>query len=381
MKLAFTLFHYFPYGGLERDMLAVANACLERGHQVTIYTRCWQGGKPAGIRVVEMPGRGWSNHRRAWHFVRQFLALPERNHFDAVIGFNRMPGLDIYYAADVCFAQRVMEDRSWWYRLGARCRSYLALEAAVFAPSATTRVLALTKEQIAAYRHYYQTGEDRFSLLTPGILRDRVMPANYGQLRQQFRADYQLADDAILLLMVGSNFRLKGVGQVIRSLQLLPPALQQRVVLWVAGQDRAEPFLRLARRSGLAGKVRFLGPREDVARLMWSADMFLHPSRSESAGMVLLEAMVAGLPVVTTFACGYAAYVESWQMGEVLDARDAALPEHLAEAIPRLLARGTDHWRRQGQEFAANADIFSRTEQMVKLIEEQAALLKEQGRS
>jgi UDP-glucose:(heptosyl)LPS alpha-1,3-glucosyltransferase len=43
MKLAVVLFHYFPYGGLERDMLAIAGACAAKGHEVIIYTRHWTG--------------------------------------------------------------------------------------------------------------------------------------------------------------------------------------------------------------------------------------------------------------------------------------------------------------------------------------------------
>ena len=43
MKLAFLLFEYFPYGGLQRDMVAIATKALERGHQVTVLTRAWHG--------------------------------------------------------------------------------------------------------------------------------------------------------------------------------------------------------------------------------------------------------------------------------------------------------------------------------------------------
>ena len=46
MKLGFLLFDYFPYGGLQRDCLKVAGVCAGRGHEVTIFTRTWQGEKP-----------------------------------------------------------------------------------------------------------------------------------------------------------------------------------------------------------------------------------------------------------------------------------------------------------------------------------------------
>src|SRR5207253_1422682 len=43
MKLGFLLFDYFPFGGLQRDCLKIARLCATRGHDVTIFTRTWQG--------------------------------------------------------------------------------------------------------------------------------------------------------------------------------------------------------------------------------------------------------------------------------------------------------------------------------------------------
>ena len=55
MKMAFVLFEYFPFGGLQRDMLAIAQAAETRGHQVTIFTRDWDGDKPDAISVRLLP--------------------------------------------------------------------------------------------------------------------------------------------------------------------------------------------------------------------------------------------------------------------------------------------------------------------------------------
>src|SRR5690606_39582271 len=174
MRLAFVLFHYFPYGGLERDMLAMARACVARGHQVTIYTQSWSGQKPENIQVVILPVRGLTNHGSAAKFARQFQKLRAQEMLDLVVGFNKMPGLDVYYAADVCFAQKVYEERSWIYRLSGRSRQYLALERAVFAPSSKTQVLLISPAQLEPFQRYYQTPRQRLHLLPPGIRRDRV---------------------------------------------------------------------------------------------------------------------------------------------------------------------------------------------------------------
>ena len=86
MKLAFALFEYFPYGGLQRDMLAIASAALARGHQVTVYTRQWQGATPQGPKVVTLPVDARSNHARDAGFAGALA--PRLAGFDSVVGFN-----------------------------------------------------------------------------------------------------------------------------------------------------------------------------------------------------------------------------------------------------------------------------------------------------
>lgn len=368
MKLALVLFNYFPYGGLERDMLALAKVCVAHHHDVIIYTQSWQGKKPENIPVVELPVRAFTNHGRAMAFVKKFQKKIGQEKIDCVIGFNKMPGLDIYYAADVCFAQKIYEERSWWYRLSARSRQFLALEQAVFSVDSKTQILIIAPDQIAVFQRYYQTPEQRLHLLPPGIRRDRVMPDDYQQQRASLRAQFGLAVDDCLLLMVGSDFRRKGVARSIRAFATLPKKLRDRAQLWIAGLDKPEAMLALANQLGVSEKVKILGARDDVPQLMWSADIFLHPAHTEAAGAVLLEAMVAGLPVITTAVCGYASFVAQWQMGRVLETTQ--VDSSLAAAIEDIAAQDSEQWRERGRLFAERADIFSMSAHALKLIEQ-----------
>lgn len=375
MRLAFVLFHYFPYGGLERDMLAMAQACKARGHEVVIYTQSWDGEKPDNIPVHELPVRALTNHGRAWAFVKKFQQLMQAQPADGVVGFNKMPGLDVYYAADVCFAQKVYEERHWLYRFSGRSRAYLALEDAVFSRDSRTQVLIISPAQIPAFQRYYplddQMRDQRLHLLPPGIKRDRIMPDDYAVQRLVLREALGITETTYLMLMVGSDFKRKGVARSIRALANLPDRLRQRAQLWVAGQDNPQACERLAQDLGVAAQVKILGPRTDIPQLMWSADVFLHPAHSEAAGAVLLEAMVAGLPVITTDVCGYAHFVAQQQMGRVLtaDAADTAL----AAVITDIAAQDAQHWRVRAQHFAAQADVFSMVEHAVAIIEKTVA--------
>ena len=132
MKFAFCLYKYFPFGGQQKNFLKIAKVCLDRGHQVDVFTSSWQGEIPDGFQVLILPIQGFTNHRRRESLTEQLNRSVADKHYDAIIGFNKMPGLDVYYAADTCYAARA-DEKSFLYRITERCRSYLRMEKAVLA--------------------------------------------------------------------------------------------------------------------------------------------------------------------------------------------------------------------------------------------------------
>jgi len=369
MQLAFTLFNYFPYGGLERDMLAVARASATRGHKVTIYTRSWEGDKPADLDIVEVPAAGLSNHGKNSEFARNVAPEIKRRAADSVIvGFNKMPGLDVYYAADVCFVEKAHAKHGSLYRLTPRYRQYQALEKAVFAADSQTEILLIAASQIDIYQRHYQTPRERMHLLAPGIRRDCIVPVDYATQRQRLRQKYALADDTQVILFVGSDYKRKGLDRALRGIAALPPQLRANAQLWVVGKDNKDAFAKLARTLQLQQQVQFLGARDDIPQLMWSADLLLHPAYSEAAGLVLLEAMVAAIPVIASSVCGHAHYIDELDMGVSL--AHAEQPDEIAAAISSVLAKDRQHWLARAQDIIAHADIFSMPERAAEIIEQ-----------
>ncbi|HEU4753608.1 MAG TPA: glycosyltransferase family 4 protein [Armatimonadota bacterium] len=89
-----------------------------------------------------------------------------------------------------------------------------------------------------------------------------------------------------------------------------------RLQIWLAGEGpETEGLQARSEAPPLKGHVRFLGFRTDVPRLLRAADLLVHPSRREGAPNVVLEAMVAGLPVVGVAAPGTAELVREGQEG------------------------------------------------------------------
>lgn len=368
MQLAFTLFKYFPFGGLQRDFLRIALACQARGHAIRVYTLSWQGDVPAGFEVVKAPVKALSNHRRYEKFadwVRKDLAVRPA---DRLIGFNKMPGLDVYYCADPCYEDKARTLRGPMYRLSGRYRHFAAYERAVFAPEAKTEILMISAVQQALYEKHYGTPAARLHLLPPGIAPDRRAPANAAEIRSGFRREFHLGDGDLLLAQIGSGFKTKGLDRSLKALAALPDDLKRRTRLIAIGQDDPKPFVSMTRSLGLGERVRILKGRDDIPRFLLGADLLVHPAYNENTGTVLLEAVVAGLPVLTTAVCGYAHYIEEANAGRVVplpfdqEALNALLAGMLADEAARR------QWGASGLAWTETADIFSLPERAADII-------------
>lgn len=371
MRLMFCLYKYFPYGGLQRDFLRIALACAARGHQVRVRALEWQGVRPPELDVEIVAARGLTGPAR----YRRFSALVQRqiarDPVDAVIGFNKMPGLDIYYAADPCYAHKAHTQRGALYRLLPRYRHFLDYERAVFAPAAHSQILMISALQRPLFERHHGTPAARFHDLPPGVDRSRRAPPGVeaAAMRAAFRAEFGLAGDQPLLLLVGSGFRNKGLDRVLRGLAALPPTLAS-ARLFVLGQDHPAAFQRLARKLGVGERVRFFAGRDDVPRFLQGADLLVHPAYSENTGTVLLEALVAGLPVLTTANCGYAHFVAESGAGYVLP--EPFRQTEFDAALTTLLAGDRAALRQRALAWAQHADVYRLPERAAELIEQLA---------
>lgn len=368
-RLAFVLFRYFPFGGLQRDCLRLAQACARAGHQVELHTMSWNGPRPENLMVCEYSISGWTHHSRARRFANRMTATlgarRARGEIERVIGFNKLPGLDIYYAADPCFAARTGLGALRWL---PRYRTYLELEAAVFGAAGAPRILSLTQQQTETYRACYGTPMTRFRPLPLPIGPERMRPLDAGSIRAAFRHELGVNEQDCVLLALGSGFRTKGLDRSLVALSALAPEQRARVRLLVVGADRPSAYLRLARRLGVAGAVTFAGGRADVMRYLLGADLLLHPARVESGGIALLEALLAGLPVIASGACGFAPIVASAGAGCVLSEPflQSALDQALACAVADPRARAA--WSAGGLKFARDIDPVADLARLVELV-------------
>ncbi len=374
MRFAFCLYKYFPFGGQQQNFLKIAEGCKARGYEVDVYTTSWQGEIPPGFNVSILPVRGLTNHRRCESFADKLKHSVGQKPCDVVLGFNKMPGLDVYYAADTCFAAKIKE-RNIFYRLTGRCRSYLRLESAVFDENSRTEILLLSEREKIFFQDFYDTPDNRFHLLPPGISRDRLSPPDAANVREGLRNELDIGADQKIMLMVGSGFKTKGVDRAIFAIANLPRNLRDKTILLIVGQDNNSSFIRLAKKEGIGDQVRFLGGRDDIPRFLVASDLLLHPAYRENTGNVLIEAMAAELPVLATDVCGFSYHIECAGAGKIVPSpfRQKMLNQ-MTEFM--LTSEERHQWQRNAKKYIAATDVFSRTEKAVDILERVAGMHK-----
>jgi UDP-glucose:(heptosyl)LPS alpha-1,3-glucosyltransferase len=216
-------------------------------------------------------------------------------------------------------------------------------------------VIALTPVVKAELESQVGVDPERIRVIPNGVDTEAFSPPESRAAARPGVAELtgELPEDAVALLFAGYEFERKGLATVLEA---MAASGDQRLHLWVAGSAEAGPYERLAERAGIAGRVRFLGHQAELAPLFQAADAFVFPTTYEPFGLVLIEALACGTPVITSRLAGMAGWMEDGAQGLLLDRpQDSA---ELSEALRRFVARRED-WPRMQASARTLAEDFS----------------------
>ena len=368
MKLAFCLYKYFPFGGMQRNFLKIAKECTNRGHEITVYTMIWEGERPDFLDIVIVHVNSISSVNKYKKFSRWLNKNLKYESIDLMVGFNKIPDLDIYYCGDPCYEHKSRNLRPWWYRYTPRYKHFARFERAVFGQGARVEILMFSPIQKKLFQDFYNTESSKIHMLPPGISRDRCASVGSIDVRKSFRKEFELADDTILLLQIGSGFRTKGLDRSLNAVSALPLKLKNRTKFFVIGQDDPKEFVSIAKKLGISSLVTFFSGRGDIPRFLQGSDILLHPSYAENTGGVILEAMVAGLPSIVTDVCGYAHYVNEAKAGILLETPYSQ--DIFNKRLEEMLLADKLKWKENGINFANGADIYDMPKKAVDVIDQ-----------
>ncbi|MFN0072108.1 MAG: glycosyltransferase [Chloroflexota bacterium] len=223
------------------------------------------------------------------------------------------------------------------------------------------RVIASTPVDEAQLVKLYGVSPRKISVVAPGVDLERFRPIR----KHAARTRLNLGPGPVILF-VGRIQRLKGIDillQAVSKIDELSPALRPRVVI-VGGspegerveaeQREVERLVKLGRALGIADRVTFAGsvPQDELPYFYAAADVTIMPSTYESFGLVALESMACGTPVVATRVGGLSTLVRDGETGYLVPWRDPLL---FAQRIAELLTNPASHrqMRQQARSHAA----------------------------
>ena len=325
MHLAVLLDRWHPHGGgLEVYLSHVLPALVARGHEVHLLARDATQGTPEGVEAVEVRRalpRPWRDRAEAAAQRRQVRALG----VDAVLSLRAVPSPGAAFLPMGGSAPQVRAARGAG-RPGYRERVLLALEeatlreASLVLPS-SPKVAA----EIAARRPSVRSELLPLPLLRPpGALRPPPMDAPDAPLR---------------VVACGRDALRHGAAPALawfRALRRQRP--RARLDLWGKSLRHLERCLGAGALELTREGVVLHGWEDDFPAALREADLLLHPTLYDSFSLVCLEAVAAGVPVVTTEAAGAAALLA----GPLLATASRTDPEGAAAAMLALLAQAAD---------------------------------------
>lgn len=346
-RLAVLSFHTSPLvqpgmgdsGGMNVYVRELVASLAQAGIDCTVYTRAWAPDLPEvvdiepGFRVVHVPAGPPGMPKEGLpsvieEFTDGVLAHLADHPVDAVHANYWLSGvaghrikhtLDLPLVVTFHTLGRVKS-------VGGDPEPAHRIEAEASVIGCADAILANTEAEVDELVRYYGADPARIEVVPPGVDHAFFSPGE----RHGARAALGLDDDHPVILFVGRIQPLKGLDVSVRSLAHLER--DDTILLAVggtsgpAGEAHLADVVEEARELGVLERVRFVDaqPHHLLSTYYRAADVVHVPSRSESFGLVALEAAACGTPVVATAVGGLQTLVEHRRSGFLVESRDPA---------------------------------------------------------
>jgi UDP-glucose:(heptosyl)LPS alpha-1,3-glucosyltransferase len=168
---------------------------------------------------------------------------------------------------------------------------------------------------------WYRIPKERITVVYNGVDIEHFHPRNR-QYREGIRGRHGIGDE-LVILFVSNNFRMKGLGFLIKALAKIKKGSHPPFRLLILGRDHQDSYLRLAKGMGIFGDVIFAGSTDEPEKYYGASDLLVHPTFYDACSLTVLEALASGLPVITTHSNGASGIITQGQEGFVIsDPRD-----------------------------------------------------------
>lgn len=328
-------------GGVERVMLECVNFMAARGHDTHAFASVWdvesiaaevvrhQVDFSAPIGALEPPA-----YLRA--SSRELGALNPPADVVASFGIAAPPGSVVWMqSVHAAWVEISRNTRGPAGRIKQRMNPFhpvvLKMERDQLQGRQYRKLIALTDQVSSDIQRHYGVPAHDIEVLPNGYS-GTEFHCNDGDTRARMRSQLGYGPDERVVVFVANEMERKGFAPLLNAVAMLrDPSIRVLAV----GRLNERQGLHEAERHGLGDRVTFTGPTSDVANYYAASDVFALPTKYEAWGLVIVEAMACGLPVLTTRLAGASIAVDEGHNGLLLDQpADAA---EIAGKLRRLL--------------------------------------------
>ncbi len=327
-------------GGAERSISELAEALSQRGLAVSIIAATGQTNSPNTHTLF--PDK--SGKRTSYSsFTKTLKKHLSQNNYDIVHSVLPFDFADIYQPRGGSYAEAALRNAaSYENRLLAsfkkatafmnlRRTALLHAERKLCENSNGPVIAALSDYVARQFKERYGIDPHRIVVIHNGVKTDRLIDkSRVAALRKQIFGQLKINENnnCTLLLFVANNFRLKGLGCLIKA---IAAAANNKTFLIVVGQDNISAYHNMAKQLGIDNKIILLSHVGDIQNIIAASDAVVLPTYYDPASRVILEALAARKPVITTRFNGATDLFTASRHGIVIDS-----PENitaLAQAI------------------------------------------------
>lgn len=317
-KIAVVVPKYGLVGGGERFASEITGRLARNENfEIHVLANRWVSNSDR-IKFHKVPIIRFPRFMRPLSFAWFANRIISRGNFDLVHTHEWIPESDVFSVHSVPHTGWVRDVRKKLFSLFDYAR--IAVERRAIRNGKLSCFLPVSTIAMEAFRREYTTLPGQWQVLAPGVDVARFSTPDRSACRTDIRGRYGIGTSDTLLLFVGMNFDVKGLDTIITAVaKARTIRTEANIRLLVVGRGDERKYRTLAQALGVSEAVTFAGTQLDgLERYYRAADIFIMLSKFDTFGMVVLEAMAAGLPVILSPNVGAKDLVEEGINGFVL---------------------------------------------------------------
>lgn len=322
-------------GGAEKFAYELTQRIAARSDiEVHLFANQWDD-LPDGIIAHKIPIISFPRWLRPISFAWFVKRAVSRSHYDIVHSHDRVFSFDFlthHGLPHELWVREVRKKRPSLFDLATAWVEKVGIQA-----SENAMILPVSRFSRDGLKRCFSIPDQRFRIIHPAISLHRFQALDRSECRRNIRWQYHFKETDVILLFVGMNFENKGLKRLLEGFSAFTDRgrAHPELKLLIVGKGDIKRYHKVAEELGVDHRTVFTGPLLPVEPIFMASDIFILLSHLEPFGIVVLEAMAAGLPVLVSETVGAASVVTHGAEGFILPEEN--LSREVCTALSKLI--------------------------------------------